>query len=137
MSNNDDILRDKINGYVKEKGWTSFFGLLATISPEKIDQDDLKKYNETQGIKPESTVHIPEEKFIPTTKMEKELKDASIYAVEHINAVQSDLIEHGTTKNIEQKPLEEPKTKVLTPSQSATPNPWGESKVVLPGELNL
>ena len=60
--------------------------------------------------------------------------EASIYAEEHIPAVQDDLREHGLVQMEEQT---EVKTKVLEPPKSSAPNPWGEAKVVSPGELNL
>lgn len=68
-------------------------------------------------------------------------KAASIYAPEHISAVQDDLIEHGMqgeTIHQEETPVvEEPKTLVLEPSKPSAPNPWGSAEIVSPGQLKL
>lgn len=63
--------------------------------------------------------------------------EASIYDSEHIAAVQEDLREHSTSNSEEIVQNEQPKTRTLEPTKSFAPKPWGESKVVLPGELNL
>ena len=77
---------------------------------------------------------VKQEEIFATSNV---IGEASIYAEEHIPAVQDDLREQGLVKETEPKSLEEPKARVLTPLKSTTPNPWGESKIVLPGELNL
>ena len=63
------------------------------------------------------------------TRGNNSFMEASIYAEEHIPAVQEDLIEHQTLGNV-------PKAKVLEPERNA-PNPWGDSEVVSPGHLKL
>lgn len=131
---NDNILKDKIEEYIKEKGWSGFFGLLATITPDKIDQKDLEKYREQLPINNKPS--------LVSNSMPLEINDrnpareASIYAEEHIPAVQDDIREHGLDKNIVTEE-ERPRAKILEPTKTSAPNPWGDSKTVLPGELDL
>ena len=125
---NEEMLKEKINEYVIEKGWHGFFGLLATISPVKVVQEDLKKNNDVN----EET--LPDDTKIPSVLVGQEVNGASIYAAEHIVAVQKDLIEHVDFQTTQ---ADEPKTETLEPYQNIRPNPWETATVVLPGEVNF
>ena len=62
---------------------------------------------------------------------------ASIYAEEHIPAVQEDLAEQAIQTQPKVKVLE-PSTPVsIPPVEGSKPNPWGDAQVVSPGQLKL
>lgn len=135
-ANEENLIRN-IEDYVNQKGWSSFFGLLATISPHKTDSEDLKRHEEK--IEQEVTgVEQPQvEELVSSNNVTQEVQEASIYAPEHIPAVQDDLREQGVSFKQEPKGVNEPKKKVLEQQRSSAPNPWGDAEVVSPGQLNL
>lgn len=134
---NEKNLIDKIEEYVNANGWSGFFGLLATISPHKIEQENLKNYNkgleQTKVTEEQSQV----EEISPSHIVEQSVQEASIYAPEHIPAVQDDLREQGLVSNQENNAINEPKMKVLEQQKVPAPNPWRDAEVVSPGQLNL
>lgn len=152
VKQNIEQLKNDIESYVKENGWPGFFGLLATITPTAVHQEDLEKYN--ANLIPSELVTPPQLKpyepsyiihDIASKKTPQRPQEASIYAAEHISAVQEDLLEHrqNTTGT---EALSQPKTKILTnksipanastpEDRSSAPNPWGDAKTVAPGEV--
>ena len=111
-------------------------GLVASLDvvdkyQKKLFISDKKNANN----KPKMSTPVEEEVIQVENVIPKNIAgEASIYADEHIPAVQEDLREQGIVAQAEPA---EVKTKVLEPPKSSAPNPWGEAKVVSPGELNL
>lgn len=120
-----------IKEYTDSHGWGSFFGLIAQIAPQKVDQEDLKQHKESIEME------IPQEQIVienpPVLSETLEIKPASIYAEEHIPAVEEDLREQST-QVIDNTSQTKTKSRVL---EQVAPNPWGDAKIVSPGDLNL
>lgn len=108
--------------------------ILSIDTPENNNEENNPVLVEDDTIiaKTEDIVSQNGETVLVETPME-----ASIYAREHIPAVQEDLREHGTTNNVEIIKNEQIKARVLEPTKSLIPNPWPKSKVVLPGETTF
>lgn len=83
------------------------------------------------------TTDISVENIPNISEIEKPSTEASIYAQEHISAVQEDLREQNIGMFSAIKAVEPPKTKVLEVAKSHAPNPWGDAQIVSPGQLNL
>jgi len=139
-------LKIDIKEYLKKNGWRGLFGILAEISPEKIDEEDLKKYNETIS-EPTIMPKFPEgyTQGNDTVVVPMGINNASIYAEEHLPAVQEDIQEHGQNdiaseeRNHSKIKVLENKTMLSMPEApkipNKTPNPWSDAKTVLPGEV--
>lgn len=92
---------------------------------------------ENPPLSEETPILMNEPEKLINNSTGENLQEASIYAPEHIPAVQDDLREQGLIPNDDKKNAEQPKTKVLEQSRSIAPNPWGDADVVSPGQLNL
>ena len=105
-------------------------GLLASL-------DVVEKWKQRLSLEKEKTqqsnemVSKPINNNIPVRETTNPVGEASIYAMEHLPAVQDDLMSQGPVTIKENNPLETPKAKVL---KNATQSLWGESKIRLPGE---
>lgn len=137
--NSAEKLKKDIEEYINRKGWSGFFGLLATIAPQNIDKEDLKKIEKSS-----LPVYVPNSSSEELPNQENDIKEASIYAAEHIPAVLEDKNEEKIDSIGESEKVEQGKTRILENKsipggiqKNETPNPWQDIQVVSPGQLKL
>ena len=143
MSHNIDEnkLLEDLKKYRDQKGYDGLFGLIAKLAPEKVDKEDLENYGNlapsmTNDMMPISTSHL--EQFRMPSSNVAPVKEASIYAEEHIPAVQEDLKEQKEMEqNINHATKDGSKVRTLATENAHAPNPWQDVEVVEPGQLKL
>lgn len=84
----------------------------------------VEKFNNRQN---NSSLPESQELIAPQT--------ASIYAEEHIPAVQEDYQEQNRINNVPSE--EQHKVKILEPEKKTLPNPWEDIKRVVPGDSQI
>ena len=145
MPNNIDEnnLLATLREYIERKGYEGFFGLIAKLAPETVDKKDLNNYNkkvtdvimDTPGTSPASI-----EQFKNTSSASAPIKEASIYAEEHIPAVQEDMIEQSSqisSSTLETQVDNLSKVKVLEPFKNNIPNAFQDAHEARPGQFKL
>lgn len=134
----ENKLLEDLKTYRDQKGYDGLFGLIAKLAPEKIDKQDLENYKNltpsmTSDVMPISKTYL--EQFNTPIKNNEEFSTASIYAEEHIPAVQEDAaLEQGLVQN-EEKPVEEQHKIRVLERQTVEANPWADAKIVSPGDF--
>jgi len=106
----EEYLRKEIENYINENGFKGFFGLLASLELEKVDKEDLEKYNHPTPKTYEKSsfrvLKMEDEERITTSVNKHENEDvqriinSGMYEQEHLNEVAEDYIEHSK-ENIE------------------------------------
>lgn len=145
MPNNIDEnnLLTTLREYIERKGYEGFFGLIAKLSPENVDKRDLNDYNNdaTKVIMDTTeTSSASIEQFKNTSSASAPIKEASIYAEEHIPAVREDML--GQNSQMDSSTLETQvdnlsKVRVLEPSKNSIPNAFQDAEEARPGQLKL
>lgn len=135
----NEEIQEIIKNYTDNHGWGSFFGLIAQIAPQKVDAEDLKK-NQEEVEREKTNPVVPEINLVHADKNinsgSLDISPASIYAEEHIPAVEEDYKEQGISllSPEQEEVTSQARRRVL---EQQTPNPWSDAKTVTPGELNL
>ena len=133
-----NISKEKMKSYMEEykekHGMGGLLGIIAEMYEERIDKNDLEQYKLDVEREKKATFipHEYLEQFRTPSSSAAPVMEASIYAEEHIPAVQEDLKEQSVINDKNGN-----KAKVLVPGNNHTPNPWGDAEVVLPGQLKL
>lgn len=149
---NTNKLKSDIEKYITKEGWPGFFGLLATINPRIVDQEDLAKYNSTPIPSKEPPLPNMDDFRLSDVGQESNVDDekdnfkidTSIYAREHIQSVkedfknqQSETLTTGVSEQAKVRVLENKHVPFTTTETVVTPNPWESAEVVTPGQLKL
>lgn len=115
-------------------------GLVASLDIvekyKKILSVEKRIDNTSTNVKSDISASLKQQEVQGNTEVNNvSPQEVSIYAEEHISAVQEDIREHllNAPSKIEEQPIK----RVLERPRNTSPNPWGDSKVVLPGELKL
>ena len=136
---NKDILKEETKNYMKEyyekHGIGGLLGIIIEIDREKVDKKDIEKHQ--MAVESERNAKVIEHDHLTqfvTPNIKEPKMEASIYAEEHIPAVQDDLQEKQEELKNQNNSA---KVKILEPEQKVAPNPWQDAEVVTPGQLKL
>ncbi len=131
------LLKD-LEEFIRQRGYDGFFGLIAKLTPDKVDKKDIDDYRQvavsTSPNNAQTETGQVSNLSNPTAESAP-IKEASIYAARSIPAVQEDMMTHPIQTGMEVG--SEPKVLTLEKPQNRTPNPWGDAEVKRPGELKL
>ena len=147
-----NALKEKTKSYMKEYlekyGIGGLLGIVIELDGEKVDKQDVEKHRTSVEIERQAKLVTPpyfEDITTPSMISQRRIEPASIYAREHIEAVQQDLLGTPLEQNLAPV-VEQPKVKVLEnkaipsapveASPIAVNNPWSDAKTVFPGEIN-